>query len=260
MPPLKELHYFDLFGRTQTSTPRPRDEWDRRFLERLKRLSERAYLDLDGYAGLFETKRALLSGDITPAYSGLSEEVIEQIVARFPDAKVIFFARDPVERAWSWLSMAARDKTVPAFDPEDAEAVARNLLHPGALIRSFPSKIVARWRRYVRPGLFRVFFFDDLQQNPREMRRAVLEFLGADPSKPSGRLSPEDNPAGEVKKLPLTDEVRARLVQFFRVELDACACELGGAAKTWPARYGVCLLWLFAQFIDSLDLFVGCAA
>jgi hypothetical protein len=258
MPPLKELHYFDQFGRTQTSPPRPRDERDVRFLEGIKSLSTRLYMDLDDYARLFEPKASLLSGDITPAYSMLNDEIIERVVRYFPDAKVIFLAREPVERAWSSFSMAVRLGLIPPFDVNDVDAVMRNLLHPGVLLRSYPSKIVARWKRYVRPGLFRVFFFDDLEKNPAELRRSIMQFLAADPDKASGRLRADHNIDAPQKKLRLTDKVRSSLAQFFHDELKACAAELGGPARGWPARYGFSLLGFFAEMADNLDLLFWC--
>jgi len=255
MPPVKELHYFDQFGRGAVM-PRPRDERDNRFFARLKELSERMYIDVDDYARLFEAKECLRSGDITPAYSTLNEEIVERVVTRFAEAKVIFFARDPVERVWSSFSLAVREKMIPAFDAADPEAVMRNLLHPGVLLRSYPSKIVARWKRYVRTESFRVFFFDDLKADPAAMRRSVLEFLGADPDKRGRRLRPEHNSDAKREKLPLTEKVRALLAQFFHDELKACARELGGAAKSWPARYGFSLICLVAQLVDNFDPFL----
>src|SRR5207237_1682618 len=101
-----------------------------------------------------------------------------------------------------------------------------------------PSKIVARWRRYVRPDLFRVYFFDDLKSDPVELRRSIIGFLGGDPNKSSGKLSADHNAKAKLEKLQLTDEMRSHLARFFERELKACAEELGGAAKDWPARYG----------------------
>lgn len=50
-----------------------------------------------------------LSADITPAYSGLNENVYETIKSGFErhniDVKVIFLMRDPVERCWSAIRM-----------------------------------------------------------------------------------------------------------------------------------------------------------
>jgi hypothetical protein len=62
-------------------------------------------VDLENYGRLFELKGSLPSGDISPAYSMLNDEIIERVVNYFPNLKVIFLARDPVERAWSQLSM-----------------------------------------------------------------------------------------------------------------------------------------------------------
>jgi hypothetical protein len=259
MPPVKELHYFDELSRIPpVASARARDCRDRRFLESIKRLSARSHLDLEHYAQLFATKGALLSGDITPAYSMLNEEVIERIVSHFPNLKVIFLARDPVERAWSQLSMGVRLRNISPFDSTDIDEVIRNLLNPGVLLRSYPSKIVARWKRYVRPELFRVYFFDDLESNPAGLRRSILKFLGADPEKPSGRLNADHNSDGGRNKLRLTDKVRSHIAQFFEQELKACAVELGGPARQWPVRYGFSLLFFFWELADDLDLFLWC--
>src|SRR6266566_10071429 len=143
MPPVKELHYFDELSRIPpVASARPRDDRDRRFLERIRRLSAKSHVDLEDYARLFESKGSLLSGDITPAYSMLSDETIERIVDGFPNLKVIFLARDPVERAWSQLSMGVRLRNISRFDVTDAEQVIQNLLNPGVLVRSHPSKTV----------------------------------------------------------------------------------------------------------------------
>jgi hypothetical protein len=75
-----------------------RDEW---FLARLVELSALPDIELETYSQLFAPKSALLSGDISPSYSTLNDEVIERVVNYFPNLKVIFLARDPVERAWS---------------------------------------------------------------------------------------------------------------------------------------------------------------
>jgi len=106
MPPVKELHYFNELGRARpVRSARARDETGRKFLENVRFLSARSHLDLEDYGRLFACKGSRISGDITPAYSILNDEIIERVVNSFPNLKVIFLARDPVERAWSQLSM-----------------------------------------------------------------------------------------------------------------------------------------------------------
>jgi hypothetical protein len=238
MPPVKELHYFDQLSRVQRATqPRCRDERDARFLEGLKSVSVEPTIDLEKYGLLFEPKAPLLSGDISPNYSTLSNKVIRQVIGYFPNLKVIFLARDPVERFWSHLSMEVHYRQIEPFDATNIDEVNRNLFRRGMVLRSYPSVVVARWKRYVRPDQFRVYFFDDLQSNPDKLRRSILCFLGADPDKP-GQLTADYNGWTRMEKLPLTDEVRSHLSRFFKKELKACAAQLGGPARDWPARYG----------------------
>jgi Sulfotransferase domain len=259
MPPVKELHYLDNLSRTKRhQPPLGRDERDACFIENLTALSRQSNIDLTGYGELFMYKGRLLSGDISVAYSTLNDEIIQRVIDYFPDVKVIFLARDPVERAWSQLSMGMRLGMISAFDTTDPDEVIRNLLNPGVLIRSHPSKIVGRWKRYVRPEHFRVFFFDDLKENPAELRRSILFFLGGDPDKPSGRLKPDENNDAGREKPRLTAKARARMAKFFEQELKACANELGGPAKSWPARYGFSMLVFFWELADYFDLLLWC--
>src|SRR5213082_2952678 len=132
MPPFKELHYFDqLAGVQRASSPRCRDERDLRFLESIKSLSAKPYMDLEHYARLFEPKASLLSGDISPSYSTLSNQVIRRVVEYFPTLKVIFLARDPVERVWSHLSMEVHYRQIEPFEVTDIDQVNQNLLRRG---------------------------------------------------------------------------------------------------------------------------------
>src|SRR5437764_6524679 len=239
MPPVKELHYLNQLSRVQRAAgPRCRDERDRRFLERLQSLSAEPGIDLENYGRLFEPKASLLSGDISPNYSTLGDEVIRQVIGYFPNLKVIFLVRDPVERVWSHLSMEVHYRQIEPFDPTNIDEVDRNLSRRGLLLRSYPSAVVARWKRYVHPDLFRVYFFDVLQRNPTELRRSILGFLGGDPGKPGSGLTADYNRWTGMEKLPLTDKVRSHLAKFFKRELKTCAGRLGGPAREWPARYG----------------------
>ncbi|PYJ33633.1 MAG: hypothetical protein DME79_05840 [Verrucomicrobia bacterium] len=256
MPPFKELHYFDQLSNVErASSPRCSDERDLRFLESIKNLSAKPYMDLEHYALLFEPKGSLLSGDISPNYSTLSNEVIRQVVGYFPTLKVIFLARDPVERVWSHLSMEVRYHQIESFDVTDINEVNRNLVRRGLLLRSYPSAVVARWKRHVQPDRFRIYFFDDLQGNPTELRRSILRFLDADPAKRGSRAMADYNGWAGVEKLPLTDEVRSHLARFFKKELKTCAARLGGPARDWPARYGFSLVLFLWDLLDDLDLF-----
>jgi len=98
-----------------------------------------------------------------------------------------------------------------------------------------------------------------VQRNPTELRRSILDFLGADPDKSGSQVPADYNSWARKEKLPLTDKVRSHLAQFFKKELKICAARLGGAARRWPGRYGFSLLLFFWDLLDdSIDLLFRC--
>jgi hypothetical protein len=257
MPPMKELHYFDrrasaAAGNTQRSLPlarhederiaiareRIRDDRDREFLDRFEELAPPPLLDFDSYAELFRPAGDLLCGDITPGYSLLDDDLVNEITTRFAAAKIVFLARDPVERAWSQISMYVRRGLVDRFNPDDPDQISEQLHRPEILARSYPVAIVRRWKRFVNRELFRVYFFDDLVRDAAGLRHSMISFLGGDPVKHSGNLPATYNAKAKKQKLSMTQTAREHLARFFGDELRACAVELAGPAVDWPKRYG----------------------
>jgi len=257
MPPIKELHYFDRRGPSPASCAlrlrsqediartnrrqaqlalRPLDQRDVDFLEAYVHMRW-WWKDVDAYARLFALKGDRLSGDVTPDYSALGERMIARIMRRLPKARVVFIARDPVERAWSHLTMHMRRGTVPRG--LDADAVTRLLRRRFVATRSYPSEIVARWRRHVPDDRFGLFLFDDLVADADGLRARILAFLGADPGKASGTIPAAFNRKQELEKVPLAPALRERLARHFAGELKASGEAFGGAAKDWAGRYGL---------------------
>ena len=80
---------------------------------------------LDWYIRQFDYSRkdasSHLYGEITPCYVVLPPSTIAQIHKCFPDLKVIFVARDLVDRAWSAITMELRNQTMGLKAGEFAE-------------------------------------------------------------------------------------------------------------------------------------------
>ena len=69
---------------------------------------------------------ALHYGEITPCYAVLPETTIAEIYKCFPNLKIIFIARDMVDRAWSAMIMELRDQTMGLSAGEFADGVTGN--------------------------------------------------------------------------------------------------------------------------------------
>lgn len=261
MPPVKELHYFDnamrndIFARlyrrlverpdglaaaNENRAQRnliPFDARDVQFMKKAMALQGQ-FDDLDGYADLFTPKGDKISGDITPAYSIISEEVIQRIDARFPNIKVILMVRDPIDRAWSQVNMWMRRYREGAT-PTEWDAVNARMQQGGFLQRSFPTEVWRRWRAHVPEERFLLVFLDEVSEHPASARGAVLKFLGADVSSAPDQREADFNRKSGKPKTPMSEEIRARMVELFGEEVLACAKLFGGPATGWPARYGL---------------------
>lgn len=257
MPPIKELHYFDrrrpapratkLLQRAEAKLKkinRRRKKRDMRSLGERDLDFLKVYIDLpwrrvdlESYSKLFLAKGESIAGDVTPDYCVLRPEMIARVVSRFPKAKVVFIARDPVERVWSQLTMHMRKGDI---DRGLQEAEAMRIVDKRFVARrTYQTDIVARWRRYVPDPQFGLFLFDDLKADPADLRRRILAFLGADPDKPSGTLSAGFNRKQDPEKMPMPAGLKQALSRHLAVELRASARAFGGAAVEWPGRYGL---------------------
>jgi len=222
------------------SNKQPGDTRDIAFLEEAA-LSIGDPLDIMSYAALFRYKEGALSGDITPGYCALDPTIITELAGALPSAKLVLMVRDPVERAWSRLSMWVRRGTFDAGIAETPAAFADFLNTDERLKReSFPSAVVQRWRTHAPCLELRPFFFDDLVLEPQRLRHDILLYLSADPGKKGGEQEVGYNRKAKKRlNIEMKDATRSILVEHFRDELFACAALFGGAAKAWPGRYGL---------------------
>jgi hypothetical protein len=196
-------------------------------------------MQFENYTKLFRYKQDLLSGDPTSLYCVLDSQTIEQVATFLPETRLILLAREPIERAWSHVSMWHRAEKFDSDILEDPAAFRLRLQNNASFMRvSFPSAVVKAWRTAAPELSLRTFLFDDICETPDEVRREILLYLGADPEKQSGDLDAAHNKKAK-RKLELTPPIRAELVDMFAEEITTCAKLFGGKAQEWPGRYGL---------------------
>ena len=258
LPPVKELDYLTHSKPSLASVQRAYDrirpkrlrenvhvrgpKWDDRnfaFLDEAVTLAKRER-DIARYAVLFRHKGALKSGDITPRYGLLAPEVIAEIAAKLPHLKVIYLIRDPVARVWSHINLIYDRNEFDHALLEDSGAFARFVdNHPALLTSSRATRTLESWKGAAPSLPFRHFLFDDIAREPERTRREILEFLNADPCKPSAHLPPGYNRKAGRTLLAMPVAIRDVLRDRLAGEVRACASLLGGSARDWPALYGL---------------------
>ena len=85
-----------------------------------------------------------MHGDITPRYAILPPESIKACHAAFPDLKLIFTIRNPVDRAWSAAKMALRQagRTVEQTSPD---WFLREVMRQDSLARGDYESCIRNW-------------------------------------------------------------------------------------------------------------------
>ena len=257
MPPIKELHYFDrefpdrkqerTLERARTSFDqlkkvfirqdwRPLDDRDRDFFNEID--SYRGLeLDMERYKSLFRYKKGLLSGDVTPGYCTLPDDQVAQIAKGLPHLKVVLLIRDPVSRAWSQICMLRRRKKFDLRLLEDTDDFHHFLNEWMISSRSYPTRIMNQWGRHFPPENLQHFFFEDIESRPETIRAEILQFLGAAPSKESGKVAPAFNRKSSSKKIDMSDFIEEILIAHYADEMRECARIFGNHAESWLSRY-----------------------
>lgn len=237
MPPIKELHIFDLHrGERADHYRRQRSGHDGFRATEFDSFAEQAdaVAGLADYARLFAPKCDRLSGDVTPGYAVLREPEIAHIKSAFPQVKVMLLLRNPIERLWS--AIGGHVAKIPNWqDPKTRPALwARALMDPR--VAKYPSAptVYRRWGRH-----FDVItaFYEHIAADPTRARRRVARLLTrTSPAADDFSVEPHYNRNRGTAE-PMWDMDRAILSAHFAQEIEESGAVFGGPANGWARKY-----------------------
>jgi hypothetical protein len=212
MPRLKELHYFNdriddprnpvsrLYAKMRGEGNRYR-RWRRQVGGRIRQhwndfTGEDLLWDLRYYAGgggdrwytsLFASGSEKVVGEITPAYSTIEPEMIARVYEKMPGARIIFLMRNPIERAWSQLTMRFERSKRRDVETVTERELQRNFEGEGSQHRTNYLRTLENWGSlFPREQTF-VGFLEDIHFHPEQLLAGVYGFLGVDATfKPPG--------------------------------------------------------------------------
>jgi hypothetical protein len=192
LPPIKELHYFDSLH--LPASQRDAGAWRRAFVrdsylwhfentptarwdyDRFGQLAHIAGEPVDDawYGSIFaQAGPWQLCGEITPDYALLSDRAIRHVLDLSPEIRILINLRDPIDRDWSEIRMAALENG--RSEPEDLLAISRQ---PDVLQRTDYVGLVTRWLAHVPGDRIKIIFLDDIEQQPLAVMKDICCFLG----------------------------------------------------------------------------------
>ncbi len=115
-------------------------------------------------------------GDITPEYSTLSKGTVDEIYKNFPELKVIFVMRNPVERDWSQFRMTLRNRKMKLSEINPLSFYRHNL-------SSDYMRTIRNWAKYYNLNQMHIGFYEELQINQLYFLNSIIHYFGLTPFK-----------------------------------------------------------------------------
>lgn len=259
LPHVKELHYFDALdldgrdhqirrmtriiaqaeqGRDRAQDPTRRAAAEARLHEArtLRDLMKRDE-DTEAYLALLRDGRdGRLFGDITPAYALLSETRLRMMAGLARVVKFVYLLRDPVERLWSNIRLAAGQRAArkhPDPDSGQVEAEASALLNKvldggdtGVQARSDYAGVLTRLRAAVASENLFIGFYERLFS--QDVIDSLCDFLGIRPMQADfARV------ANQAHCITLAPDHRAALQRQLAPQYDYVEAHFGALPERW---------------------------
>ena len=216
-------------------------------------------LPLEYYSNLFAAGKDLLKGDKSPGYATLSSFRVRFIRSIMPSSRIVYFLRDPVERAWSHAVM-----NFVKIDRHRIEDVPESRLF-NVFVRGKDhgcySANLERWQRVFGEDAVHTRLYEEIATDPLGVLRGVCEHIGADTNVDWGRF-PYSRVVNKGARPPMPEKFRSFLEELYRPEIDRLQGMLGGAISRWRTaasatrRAALTALSLVITLSDTLADFV----
>lgn len=193
--------------------------------------ARRATLPEQWYCDLFATGDGRINGDITPAYATLEPEAVARIGALFPDLRILFLLRDPVERAWS-AALMALGRAELTLDEASDRWFLDHFHSRGSRLRGDYARTLRIWQKVYPAEQMLVLFYEDLCTDPAGLLGRVAMFLGLEPA-PAWTPQVLAAPVFAGMGVPLRSSLRGALLDIYRPRIAALEACLGHDLSHW---------------------------
>jgi hypothetical protein len=257
LTPVKEVHYFDSRHRGR----RGNNFYRRHLRKRVRRyakvatyrnrwregtlFSELAW-DLHffvpprnnrWYRRIFRPESGQIAGEITPAYSILDRDVVEEIREINPDLRIIYLLRDPIERSWSSAVSELARRRGRSLEQVSDKQLLRHFDRTAHVLRTDYLRTFERWEGVFGRDRMFVGFLDEIREDPGDLLLRLYKFLGVSDS-------PDNIPAGISRKVNTSREystaipepVRVHLAELYLPQLQELSNRFGEPVTSWLRR------------------------
>ncbi len=190
---------------------------------------------IEWYRSLFSSKEfdGKFCGEITPAYSILPCDSIRECYRNFPDLKLIYLLRNPIERAWSSARMALERAEMEMHEASDQWFID-HFNSQGSQKRGDYASCLQNWLQiYPQQQLF-VGFFEELASTPEGLLRRCFQHIGVGEERYDWSVDLKKPVfGGHSAQVPM--QLRTVLEEIYRPQIDSLEKYLGVGLSTWSS-------------------------
>lgn len=171
------------------------------------------------------------TGDITPAYAILPPKIIEICHNHFPDLRLVYILRNPIDRAWSHAKMHLEKKGVCIARTPESWFI-EHFRSSESLQRGDHETCIRNWLSFYPREQLLICRFEDLASNPRLFLKSCLHHLGVDETNYDWKADFETR-VFPTHTHPLPPGLRAELKAIYGGKLQSLQKFLGFDLSEW---------------------------
>jgi sulfotransferase family protein len=135
---------------------------------------------IDWYVGLFSGQaESAAVGEITPAYAILPPHVVEEIARTFPNLKLIYLLRNPIDRAWSSALMAMQRAELQIDEVSDQWFID-HFESRGSRARGDYETCIRNWRAVFPSDRLELIPYEEIRTRPFDIYLRCCAHLGVE--------------------------------------------------------------------------------
>ncbi|MAA72656.1 MAG: hypothetical protein CL679_13125 [Bermanella sp.] len=156
-------------------------QWDN--IKQAVHIADSNEISYEWYEVVFDyAEKGMIKGEMTPEYSLLDYEHVQEIQSRYPNLKIIFVMRDPVQRALSGIKMRLLQEGFDdSSDQQEIDEFVLNCSKDWDVIeRGNYKNIINIWSSVFGESNFLTLLSDELKNEPVTQLKMIGDFLNVD--------------------------------------------------------------------------------
>lgn len=176
---------------------------------------------------------SVINGDMTPAYATLQRHYVERIQALFPQLKIVFILRNPIERAWSATRMLIENAHLDN-DEVTEDWLLTHIRSRAAIHRGDYERTLRTWHEFFSSQQLRIWMYEQILNEPSQVVAEIAHHVGVSNFPENRKHLPSMKVrVKEGRSRPMPETIRATLISLYKAPIARLEAYTGYDLSHW---------------------------